>query len=295
MGNLIRRAAACLLAAALLASPVLADTIGGAKVHTLDTGLNLRSEANTASAVLAEIPNGSFLLVEEKLEGWYKVVYNGVSGYVSAYYAEFSERLDGSFTFSASTNGTKVNLRAGAGTDSGVVKQLDAAGTGLTVTGVQGRWLKVQDAAGAAGYIRSDLVNYKNDTTAAVTLTVGQQIAATAKNYVGYRYVWGGKSPSTGFDCSGLAYYVYSLYGYTLERVAQSQYNTNGSYVSWNSLQPGDLMYFGSSSSNITHVGIYIGNGQMVHASTYSTGVIITNLEGSNYTRTFVGAKRVAG
>lgn len=291
--HLFRRAAAAALAVALLATPALADTIGGATVRTNDTGLNLRAGANTDSSVLAEVPDGSFLLVEETRDGWYKVVYNGIAGYVSADYAGFSETLDGTYGFAAATKGTNVNLRAGAGTDAGVVKRLDAAGSALTVTGVAGNWLRVREAGGAEGYIRSDLVSYQSGASPSVAATVGEQIAATAKQYLGYRYTWGGKSPETGFDCSGFANYIYGLYGYSLERVAQSIYNANGSEVGWEELQPGDLMFFGYSARSVTHVGIYAGNGEMIHASTYNVGVILTELEGSRYPRTFVGGKRI--
>ena len=74
----LKTAAGALLALALLATSASAATIGGATVRTTDTGLNLRASATTASGCLGVIPNGGFLLVEEKLDGWYKVVYNGV-------------------------------------------------------------------------------------------------------------------------------------------------------------------------------------------------------------------------
>ena len=294
--HFFRRAVASVLAAAMLATPALADTIGGAAVHTSNTGLNLRAAANTASAVLTEIPRESFLLVEERQDGWYKVVYNGITGYVSADYVRFSETMDGTYGFAAATKGTDVNLRSGAGTENAVVKRIGAAGSALAVTGVAGSWLRVRDGAGAEGYIRSDLVSYRStDGAPSVAETVGEQVVATAMQYVGYRYTWGGKSPETGFDCSGFANYVYNLYGYTMERVAQNIYNTNGTYVGWDELQPGDLMFFGYGKNSITHVAIYAGDGQMVHASDYDTGVIVTDLENAHYRRTFVGGKRIVG
>ena len=294
--SIFRRAAALVLAGSLLATPAFADTIGGVTVHTSSTGLNLRGKPSTEAAVLADVPNGSFLLVEEAADGWYRVVYNGIEGYVSADYTEFADSLNGTYSFTATTAGTDVNLRSGASTGSAVVKRLTTAGAGLTVTGVSGNWLRVRDGGGAEGYIRSDLVNYKRDADAAAAVmasTVGEQIVATAKQYIGYRYTWGGMSPETGFDCSGFANYIYKLYGYSMERVAQNIYNTNGTYVGWDDLQPGDLMFFGGSAYSIGHVGIYAGNGQMVHASTYTTGVILTNLAGSSYVNNFVGAKRI--
>ena len=293
----LKRLCAGALAAALLVVPVLADTIGGAKVATDGAGLNLRPDASTNLAPLALIPDGAFLLVEEELDGWYKVAYNGRSGYVSADYALFSETLDGAYEFSAATTGTYVNLRAGAGTGYGVLKNLWALGTALNITGVSGNWLKVRDAAGTEGYVRSDLLSYSApapaaETKADVGAAVGEQLVETAKQYLGYRYVWGGMSPSTGFDCSGFANYIYSLYGYSMSRVAQYIYYNDGVSVSVEELRPGDLLFFGDGPSSVGHVGIYAGNDQMIHASSYDTGVIISDLQG-HYYNDMVGAKRL--
>lgn len=291
----LRRLCAGALAAAILVTPVLADTIGGAKVSAGGTGLNLRSGAGTAYTSLGLVPDGSFLLVEEELDGWYKVVYNGKSGYVSADYALFSETLDGAYSFSAATTGSSVNLRSGAGTSYGVVKSLWSAGTALNITGVSGNWLKVRDAAGSEGYVRSDLLSYGGpapvaETRTDVGATVGEQLVETAKQYIGYNYSWGGMSPSTGFDCSGFVNYIYSLYGYSMNRVAQSIYYNDGVSVGRDELRPGDLLFFGSGY--IGHVGIYIGNDQMIHSSDYDTGVIISDLQG-HYYNNLAGAKRI--
>jgi len=289
-------------AAVLLTVPGFAATIGGATV----TGSNvrLRSSATTGSAsnIITEMSKGTFLLVEEQLEGWYKVVLNGTEGYVSADYAAFSETADGTYQFNSATSGTSVNLRASATTNSQIVKNLKYAGSALTVTGVSGQWLKVQDAAGENGFIRSDLLNYKNTQSAAqnaslvsnkTTSSPGEALVETAMLYKGYSYRWGGMSPSTGFDCSGLMNYVCSQHDISLHRVAQDIYSNDGTAVSKDELLPGDLLFFGYGPGCITHVGMYIGDGEMIHASTSSTGVIISDINSSYYTRMYVGAKRV--
>ena len=113
----------------------------------------------------------------------------------------------------------------------------------------------------------------------------GQQIANFALQFVGYRYTWGGKAPETGFDCSGFVYYVYSQFGYTLNRVACDQAQ-NGVHVDPKDLQPGDVLCFYSNDNYyIGHTGIYIGNNKFIHASTSTTGVIITELGGYYFTR----------
>ena len=294
----MRRAAAILLAAIFLTTPCFAVTIGGATVT--GSGVRLRSGMDTSSTanVIREMPEGAFLLVEEKLNGWYKVVWQGLEGYVSSSYAAFRETLDGIYDFTAVTGGTNINLRSAATTDSAVVKNILGAGAGLTVTGVSGKWLKVTDAAGNAGYIRSDLVAYSSEAAAAVdvsgTQSKGLQIVQTAKQYNGYAYRWGGMSPSTGFDCSGFANYVCNQYDISLHRVAQDIYSYDGTWVSKDQIQPGDLLFFGYGPYSVTHVGIYVGDGQMIHASTSTTGVIYSDINSSYYTRMYVGAKRVA-
>ena len=116
-------------------------------------------------------------------------------------------------------------------------------------------------------------------------------IANFAMSFVGYSYVWGGTSPSTGFDCSGLMYYVLTQYGYSMKRVANDQL-TQGTAISRDNLQVGDLVFFGYGSY-ANHVGMYIGNGNFVHASTPSTGVRVNSLNETYYNTRYIGARRI--
>ncbi|MDR3540448.1 MAG: NlpC/P60 family protein [Desulfosporosinus sp.] len=98
-------------------------------------------------------------------------------------------------------------------------------------------------------------------------------IIATAEKYIGVPYQWGGESP-TGFDCSGFVQYVFAQNGITLPRVSVDQ-STVGTPISFNNLQPGDLIFFSiENKGTVDHVGIYIGNGQFINASS-SLGVTI--------------------
>lgn len=99
-------------------------------------------------------------------------------------------------------------------------------------------------------------------------------VASIALQYVGYPYVWGGASPATGFDCSGFTQYVYAQLGLNLPHQSESQRvwaQSNGIQVSAVDAQPGDLMW------KYGHVGIYLGDGMMIHASTSTTGVIVSS------------------
>ena len=112
------------------------------------------------------------------------------------------------------------------------------------------------------------------------------QAATIALQYLGIPYVWGGASPATGFDCSGLVMYVYAQLGISLPHFAAAQYQL-GTPVDRSQLQPGDLVFFDA----LDHVGIYIGNGQMVHAPQTGDVVKITAL--SDFGDSYVGARRI--
>lgn len=105
----------------------------------------------------------------------------------------------------------------------------------------------------------------------------GQAIADFACQYVGYNYLYGAESPEEGFDCSGLVYYVYQQFGYTLNRTAAAQ-AYNGEHVELDAIEPGDILCFYNQGSYIGHCGIYIGDGNYVHAQDSATGVVISPL-----------------
>lgn len=117
-----------------------------------------------------------------------------------------------------------------------------------------------------------------------------QRLLSTAKNYIGAPYLWGGTTPS-GFDCSGFTQYVFAKNGLTLPRVSRDQFNA-GTPVSFNNLQPGDLVFFSlDSNGQVSHVGIYLGDNQFISATT-SKGVIISSFS-PYWKNAYIGAKRV--
>lgn len=117
-----------------------------------------------------------------------------------------------------------------------------------------------------------------------------RRIISTALQYEGVPYAFGGTSPY-GFDCSGFTRYVFSQYGIYLPRMADEQYDV-GSAVSYNRLQPGDLVYFSTYTAGVSHVGIYLGNSQFISA-TSSRGIAIDSLNSSYWGSCYVGARRV--
>ena len=131
------------------------------------------------------------------------------------------------------------------------------------------------------------------NTVSSSTGISGAEVVEYAKQYLGYKYVAGGSSPSIGFDCSGFTTYVYKHFGISLNRSSKGQIK-NGVAVSKNNLQPGDILIFnGSSNTSIGHVGIYVGGNDFIHAANSREGVIITSLSSSYYQKRYVGARRV--
>ena len=211
-------------------------------------------------------------------------------------------------------NSTTVNVRQEANTTSSIVTTVPV-NTEVQVYSEENGWSKVK-VNNVEGYISSSLLSdnkqetsraqkstrksssTKNKTSKKTTNTTanvpasgnGSSIVATARKYLGYKYVYGGSSPSTGFDCSGFTSYVFKQHGISLNRTAAGQYS-NGVAVSRSNLQPGDLVMFGKS--RINHVAIYIGGGQIIHASTPSTGVRIDSLSTGYYNNNYVGARRI--
>ena len=280
---LTTKIAAIVLALSAMATPTLAASVG---TVVSDSGLNLRSSASTDSTVLATLANGTQVdVISTTADGcWHEVSYNGVTGYLSGDYLKVEEeKVYGQVVVGP------LNIRTGPGT------QYASAGTLSTgaiveivdTVGGVGGWYETED-----GYVSSDYVTIVDASVVSASAN-GNAIAQYALQFVGYPYVYGGSSPS-GFDCSGFVRYVCSQKGYSVNRTASAQMD-NGTPVSYSQLQSGDLVFFnnGNSSKRATHVGIYIGNGQFVHASTSTTGVIISDMNSAYYTTGFVGARRL--
>ena len=174
--------------------------------------------------------------------------------------------------------GNNVRFRSGPDLSADIIGEL-YYGNVVTITGSDGTWTSIV-CEGRSGYVFSQYVALGTlQPVASSGSTTGRQVADYALQFVGTPYHWGGVDPTSGFDCSGFAYYVYQHFGYTLNRVAAEQ-ALNGRHVEISDMQPGDLLCFYSGSSYIGHVGIYVGNNLFVHAATSSTGVITSELTG---------------
>lgn len=135
------------------------------------------------------------------------------------------------------------------------------------------------------------VINENTYTPAVPEDEAEKQLLDTAAKYLGVPYRWGGTSPS-GFDCSGFVQYVYRECGYSITRTTYTQWDNDGQYVSRYNLKPGDLVYFGSSSSP-SHVGMYVGDGMMIHAPSTGKNIQYTSIDSGYYSSRFIGGKRI--
>ena len=260
---------------------------------TTGSSLRMRAEASTSSSIITTLDkNVAVAVLDDTLDGWYKVSFDGNSGYVSADFLQIDPA--NIFPSYGRANADGVNVRSSASTDGEVLASVNS-GTIVTVTGLVDGWYSVTCQYGTEGYIRSDFV----DLTASSISSSNSSIVSFAKQYLGTRYSYGGASPS-GFDCSGVTMYVYKQFGYSLPHTATGQWQSGiGTKVySIGALQAGDLVFFNDPSRNAgkacSHAGIYIGGGQFIHSSSSkSNGVIISDLTSGYYNTYFVGGIHV--
>ena len=212
---------------------------------------NMRKEANTASEILTSLTLNTEVEVYAEENGWSKIKAHGQEGYIST--ALLSDKK-------TETSRSLETPR----------KKAESTTTENTST-------------------KKETTTQSTTSITAQTSGKGATVVATAKNYIGSKYVYGATGPNS-FDCSGFTQYVFKLHGVSLNRTAAAQYS-NGVAVDRTNLQPGDLVMFGKSGIN--HVGIYIGGGQIVHAANPSRGVTIDTITSGYYNNNYVGARRV--
>ncbi len=236
---------------------------------SFDSSSNVRKGPGTDTGVVAQAPKGETCFIIGFNCSWYKVSYNGNIGYVRSDLLTLLEKP-----------------YSNAGSPGNTYKE-------------DSKPAESQPAESQPAPSASDSTPAQTSTPAPASETagsdVGQKMANYALQFVGYRYVYGGSSPSTGFDCSGLTSYVARQFGFSIGRTADAQLSA-GSYVSRSDLRPGDIVLFErtyTTSARATHAGFYIGDGKFVHAANSRTGVVVSSLDQTYYSTRFICGRRL--
>ncbi len=188
--------------------------------------------------------------------------------------------------------GNEVNVRTNAGTEFPSLGRLNWGST-LDVFDKIGDWYKIGTGNGNYAYIYASYVSTRpQDVASRGEYAAGNRVLQLAKQYLGTPYVYGGSSPS-GFDCSGFTSYIYRQLGYNINRVAHDQL-ANGVPVNKSELKPGDIVFFKrAGNSTVHHVGIYAGDGMMIHSPQTGDVVKYTSITTGYYNNVYYTARRI--
>ncbi|BCN31303.1 C40 family peptidase [Anaeromicropila herbilytica] len=275
-------------------------------IAVVDNHLNIRNKPGENEKIIGKLPkNAGCKIYKVNKDGWAKIKSGKVTGYVMSSFLATGEKASelaenvGSQVATVKDTAT-LRVREEKNKNSTTLT-LVPEGEELEVKQVYDDWVKVtidQDT----GYVAKDYVSIsyeldkavsvqedvegETDTSNGVT-TVRSSMISYAKQFLGNPYVWGGTSLTHGTDCSGFVMSIYSHFGYSISRTSRAQ-STNGITINASNVRPGDLVFYGSGSG-INHVAMYIGGGQVIHASNPRTGIKISAM----YYRTPLKAVRI--
>ncbi len=253
----------------------------------VDENLNVRKEPSESASIIGKMMNDAGCEILSTEGDWYYIRSGEVTGYVLSDYVITGEaataRASEVVTKLATSDASGLRVREEPSTDSTIMTTM-ALGEELEVTEELDGWYQVL-VDDEVGYISSDYVTITNGLQTAMSLNeflygagvsdVRLDLVSYATQFVGNPYVWGGTSLTKGADCSGFVLSIYAKYGISLPHSSRAQANY-GTRISASEAKPGDLFFYGKGKS-INHVAIYIGNGQIVHASNRKTGIKISN------------------
>ncbi|MCM1088059.1 MAG: NlpC/P60 family protein [Muribaculaceae bacterium] len=256
-------------------------------IANVDNNLNIRAIPAEDGKLVGKLPKDAACEVIDSDDTWAHISSGKVDGYVSCEYLltglQAKHRAEELVTTIATVTTDALKVRAEANTDSEVIT-LVPNGEELEVAESEGDWIKVylddEEVYVSAEYVQVDA---KLDTAITMTeLLYGQgvsdvrvDICQYAKEFLGNPYVWGGTSLTKGADCSGYVLSIFKKYGVSLPHSSRAQANC-GTKISLSEAKPGDLIFYGKGKT-INHVAIYIGGGQVIHASSPKTGIKISN------------------
>ncbi|MCM1045879.1 MAG: NlpC/P60 family protein [Candidatus Gastranaerophilales bacterium] len=251
--------------------------------------LNVRAVPSTDGKLVGKLPKNAACEVLSTADGWAHIQSGEVEGYVSLDYlltgpeAIITAQSLVRTVAIAQTDG--LNVREQPNTESAILTQVLKGEELEYVEALDDGWIKIS-IDGEDAYVSGDYVTVEEKLDTAITMTellYGQGVSDIrvdlveyAKQYLGNPYVWGGTSLTKGADCSGFVLSVFKKFGVSLSHSSRAQAN-EGTRISASDLKPGDLVFYGNGSGTINHVAIYIGGGQVIHASSPRTGIRISS------------------
>jgi cell wall-associated NlpC family hydrolase len=272
-------------------------------IADVDTNLLIRSGPGEDKKIIGKLPkNAGCEIIEESKNGWTKITSGKVTGYVKSSYlitgneaSQLAKKV-GDYIATSNTNGLRVRKEPSVSAE--VIDQIAKGEELIVLEGTvpnydedHKKWVKVsldsdENDEGTIGYVAKEYVDLSYHLKKALSieeLEFGSEVSSVrirlvnkAKEYLGDRYVWGGTTLGKGVDCSGFTQQIYKKFGYYIPRTSRSQ-ASSGTTISSSQLKPGDLVFYGSGSY-INHVGIFIGNGKIIHASNRRDGIKISNM-----------------
>ena len=273
------------------------------KATVTATSLNVRSGAGTSYSVITKLPKGTVVdVLESASNGWKKIkTSGGTTGWVSGDYLttgsagnSSTDNSTSQTSYKATVNTDSLNMRKGAGTSYSVITKLSKGTVVDVLESASNGWKKIKTSNGTIGWVSgSYLANGVVEQPSTPSTNKVQAVIDLTHKQLGKPYVWGAEGPNS-FDCSGLIYYVYkNAAGITLPRTSSAQYSA-GVAVSRSNLKAGDLIFSSTDGTgNITHVAIYVGDGQMIHAPRNGKNVEKVSINNSYWNKAYVGARRV--
>lgn len=257
-------------------------------IANVDNNLNVRAAASEDGKLVGKLPKDAACEVVDSDDTWAHIKSGKVEGYVSMEFLltgiPAKRRAEELAVTMARVTTDSLKVRAEASTESEVIT-LVPNGEELEVADVEGDWVRVY-LDDEEVFVSAEYVEVSAELGTAITMTelfygqgvsdVRVDICQYAKEFLGNPYVWGGTSLTKGADCSGYVMSIFKKYGVSLPHSSVAQANC-GTTVKVSEAQPGDLIFYGNGKS-INHVAIYIGGGQVIHASNPKTGIRISNV-----------------
>lgn len=257
-------------------------------IANVDNHLNVREAPGEDGKLIGKMSNNAACEILEIADGWAHVISGKLDGYVSMDYLLTGPaavvRAEQVVKPVASVETEVLRVREEPNVECPVITTVPY-GEELEVRSILDGWVEI-DLDGESAYVSAEYVSVQEKLSTAITMSellygegvsdVRVDICQYAKQFVGNPYVWGGTSLTRGADCSGFVLSLYAKYGITLPHSSAAQANC-GRRVALSQMKPGDLVFY-TKGGSINHVAMYIGNGQVIHASSPSTGIRISSV-----------------